>query len=104
MAQNRSPKTYRGYTVRMLRRMGLLAILAAVLALLGASIVLAQQGIPGGENMRVVAPQATPDGPGAASTPSLPTPSTGPGGPSGAAGPGAGNPAATPTPRPGGSP
>jgi hypothetical protein len=50
----------RSYTLAVLKRIGLLSIGVSAVALLGASIVFAQQGTPGGEGPRTVPPQATP--------------------------------------------
>lgn len=44
----------------MLKRFGLLCLAVGIVALLGVSIVFAQQGTPAGENAGVVPPQATP--------------------------------------------
>ena len=74
---NNAPRKRLGaYTVPMLKRFGLLAVPTVVLALLGGSIVLAQQSGP--SDVTSVAPQATPimDGPGNVQTPTPVPPTT----------------------------
>src|SRR6478672_7877779 len=58
---NTAPRKRLGaYTVPMLKRLSLLLVPMVVLALLGGSIVLAQQNSPG--DLTAAAPQATPQG------------------------------------------
>src|SRR5689334_13080225 len=94
---NNAPrKRFGAYTVPMLKRLGLLAIPTLVVALLGGSIVLAQQSAPG--DLTAPAPQATPEGTGPTGPtgPAAATPTTG-GGPTG---PGAAPPTPVPAPQP----